>query len=131
MVWRFDKSVALATVVNWIDQCQNAKSKAKNKPTIRSPLKSENLCNLFWSRPSGTRIDHRKKNGSDKATRQNAVADGPTSLMRTKIGENPISAAPSSSASNAEVSIFISLFEMARSFLVGLSGRFSELPRVL
>src|SRR5262245_58293287 len=44
---------------------------------------------------------HTHKNGSARNTRQNALACGPTSAQRTKIGDAPMKTAPSASAENA------------------------------
>src|SRR4051812_7900 len=99
--------VALATDVAWIDQCQKARSPAKAKPDRPS---SHQSLTRRGRRAAGPRrrfslASHSHNAGTAKPTRQNAVADGPSSDRRTKIGENAMAVAPANSAINAQCSV--------------------------
>src|SRR5215210_32958 len=76
---RLASKVEFATEVYWIDQCQKARSPAKAKPAARSG---------FQRRGVGARGAENQtsshRTGAASATRQNALAVGPTSLTRTK-----------------------------------------------
>jgi len=94
---RFASSVALATDVSLIDQCQNDRSPAKLRPTAMSAVRCMRLsCTGF--RVGRDSRAHSQRAGAASATRQNADVIGPTSASRTKIGENPIAVAPRISA---------------------------------
>ena len=84
------KKVALATLVCRIAECQNSRSPAKARPASnvgqREPPPRRGCA------PS-SRI-HSHSSGSASATRQKALANGPTSAQRTKIGDMPIAMAP-------------------------------------
>src|SRR5690606_8173238 len=98
---RLASSVALATAVICSARCQAARSAARKTP---------GNINRTWSRsPAGRssaaatdKTFEASMNGSSaSATRQKAVAIGPTSDRRTKIGEPPIAAPPTRRAISA------------------------------
>ena len=95
------RSVALATEVNLIDVCQKAKSPAKKNPAKSSERISAADCGL--SAECLSRLIHNHKIGKAKTGRQKAVAVGPISDKRTKIGASPIAAAPINKAASANV----------------------------
>src|SRR4028119_1020465 len=92
---RLTSSVELATEVRPTAQCHRAMSPVKNSPARtrarRSPYAKGRRA--VRSRPSAIRV-HRKRIGTARATRQNAVALGPNSLRRTQTGEGPKARAP-------------------------------------
>src|SRR3982751_3180387 len=92
---RLASSVAFATDVKRIDQCQNARSPAKAAPAASSHFH----CMGTLPRSDNTISD--QSNGRASATRQNALAVGPTSLSRTKIGDSAMKVAPRNSAGRA------------------------------
>src|SRR5262245_46746204 len=87
---RLASRVELATEVCWIEACQKPRSPAKAMPAARRsifrPVKlpGEDLRKRTGSHSAGTA----------RATRQNAVAVGPHSDRRTKIGESAMHVAP-------------------------------------
>src|SRR5688572_8672701 len=104
---RLLSSVEFATDVNCSDQCQSARSPAKNSPATASNRKS---CAARGRRsaafPVRSNHNHTQRNGSANSNRKNAVALGPTSLNRTSTGAKPMHTAPASSAPNAARSVF-------------------------
>src|SRR5919199_3567778 len=93
---RFASSVELATEVKRIDQCQKPRSPANAKPA------AGNMGHA--ARPAGARVPSRASghsSGAASATRQKALALGPTSAKRTKMGESAIQVAPASNAARA------------------------------
>src|SRR5437763_9816270 len=91
---RLASSVELATEVKRIDQCQKARSPAKAKPAAKS-IGHAALGAREPSRASG------HNSGAASATRQKALALGPTSALPTKMGESAIQVAPVSNAAKA------------------------------
>ena len=104
---KFASSVALATVVNLIDQCQNARSPANSTPGIPSRSQSRRFgARRAPGRPGDPRCSSTwaQKIGDAIAMRHIAVADGPRPrfiAIRVRTGANPIAAAPNSSAASA------------------------------
>jgi hypothetical protein len=94
---RLNRSVELATEVNTIDQCQRAMSPAKKAPARVKPR----MIRCPESRRSGTAARrfptsvYNHRTGRARARRQKAVvAVGPSSLRRTKMGEQSMPTAP-------------------------------------
>src|SRR3954468_11071329 len=87
---RLASNVEFATEVKRIDQCQKARSPAKAKPAAMSIGHAARGARRERapSRASG------HNSGAASATRQKALALGPTSAMRTKMGESAIQVAP-------------------------------------
>src|SRR5436190_9665317 len=92
---RFASSVELATEVKRIDQCQKPRSPAKAKPAASSNRQSARAL------PCGDTASSGHSSGAASATRQKALAVGPTSETRTKIGESAMQVAPASKAGSA------------------------------
>ena len=88
------KNVALATLVVTIDRCQKNRSPAKARPAKMSarPIRRSD------GAPASAIRSQAQSSGSARATRQKALANGPTSARRTKIGDMPIARAPTTSA---------------------------------
>ena len=93
---RLASSVEFATEVKRIDQCQKARSPAKAKPAAKS---SGHAARGARQRAPSRASGH--NSGAASATRQKALALGPTSAMRTKMGESAIQVAPVSNAAKA------------------------------
>ena len=90
---KLDKNVALETVVNLIDQCQQIKSNEKKIPEIKM------IKNLFFKTGKFTfsiifSDPNNKKKGRLANTLKKAVIIGSTSDSRTNIGEKAILTAP-------------------------------------
>src|SRR5207344_3070827 len=94
---RLARRVEFATEVSWIEVCQKARSPAKARPAakrmkfLRGKLTEAGFLRMTSAQSAGTA----------SATRQNAVAVGPASERRTKIGESAMQEAPRSSAPSA------------------------------
>ena len=95
----FANNVALATLVLWIDKCQKVKSPAKSTPVSISSKASLRLLTLLVPVPS--KFNQRTSAGTARAGRYRAVANGPSSLNRTNIGDAPTALAPRISAVSA------------------------------
>jgi len=95
---RLASSVALATDVAWIDQCQKARSPAKARP---APASSQRSRGLGAPPARGASAAAAHNSGTASATRQNALAVGPTSAMRTQMGESAMQLAPAKRANRA------------------------------
>src|SRR5580704_3640021 len=94
---KFANSVASATVVYVIDQCQNRISPANSTPA--RPIGS--AASLVAGTARASKRIHSHSKGSASSSRWKPVATGPSSDRRTKIGENPIAIAPAKSAGSA------------------------------
>src|SRR3954468_10407558 len=95
---RLASSVEFATEVSLIEVCQKARSPAKATPAAK-----RRKCLRGKVRVEGAvreRINNHRA-GTASATRQKAVAVGPASESRTKIGESAMHAAPRSNAPSA------------------------------
>ena len=90
--------VALATEVSVTDQCQVARSPAKNIPASTSSQTSRRRgrrdSDSFEYVPPFSRAVQANSTGKARNARWNAVAVGPNSLRRTKMGESATSNAP-------------------------------------
>ena len=84
----------MATLVVTIDRCQKNRSPAKARPakTSARPIRPSD-----GSRASAI-LSQAHSSGSASVTRQKALANGPTSARRTKIGDMPIASAPATRA---------------------------------
>ena len=91
-------NVALAIVVLKIDRCQKNKSPAKNSPQQMMGQSNVQLIVILCLRASILAQNHNI--GSPKNTRQNALANGPTSAKRTNTGETPMAIAPMINSAN-------------------------------
>ena len=90
---RFASSVELATEVQTMDQCQTPRSRAKKMPAqkrgeigLRAVASAE--------APGATRSAQSHSTGVASATRQKALATGPVSESRTKIGAKAMQQPP-------------------------------------
>src|SRR5205814_1249559 len=96
MVARFARSVELATDVHTIDQCQTPRSAAKKKPAAMMGSHEAEPSRRPFPKPEGERCwkAHAHKIGAASAVRQKALATGPVSESRTKIGAKAIAQPP-------------------------------------
>ena len=96
---RQDIKVALAIVVLTIDRCQKTRSPEKNRPDNNTAGANVSFSREFLSRSS--HHAHTNNTGSPSNTRQNALANGPTSENRTNTGDTPMAMAPMVKAAKA------------------------------
>src|SRR5688500_12570009 len=107
---RFASSVEFATDVHTIDQCQTPRSAAKKSPARMIGVQT-GVRSLFVTKESDPgllrRVDasHSHKNGTARAVRQKALATGPVSERRTKIGANAIAVPPRRRHAKATVTV--------------------------
>src|SRR3954462_4956970 len=90
---RLARRVEFATEVKRMDQCQKPRSPANASPAAPSSFQS--IDSGVVRRVAST-SSH--SSGAASATRQNALAVGPTSARRTKIGESAMKVAPANRA---------------------------------
>src|SRR5688572_2607976 len=99
---RFASSVEFATDVHTIDQCQTPRSRAKKSPAAQTAGESRGA-EGGGAEGRGVFASQSHKNGTASATLQNALATGPVSDRRTKMGANAMAQPPASRHRKAPV----------------------------
>src|SRR5512139_1855932 len=95
---RLASSVELATEVYMIDQCHTPRSQAKKTPAPASEAADTR------TGAGSARSAHSHSRGAASAVRQKALATGPASERRTKIGAKAMAQPPASRPRKASVS---------------------------
>jgi len=99
---RFASSVELATDVHTMDQCHTPRSPAKKRPAPRrgqvipaeAGIQPEPLARRGWIPVFTGMTFNIQRSGTASAQRQKALATGPVSARRTKIGAKAIAQPP-------------------------------------
>ncbi len=88
----------MATEVFSIAKCQKNRSPANRNPIQRINPASRRGSSAATSLRELSILSQAQRKGIDRAMRQKALANGPTSANRTKMGEAPMATAPRTSA---------------------------------
>ncbi len=117
IVARFASSVEFATEVQRIDQCHTPRSRAKKRPAAKMGSEGRNVS-------AGILVLRAQihSSGTASAARQNALATGPVSASRTKIGAKAM-AQPPASRQTKEIADARSLSFMVSAYYNGVMSK--------